>query len=277
MRLTIVLLSLIVFLSFCSDDKEKKKQSEEKTDKTSKKINKDKINFERYFKGYKGCLVFYDKKNDRFLRYNDDRCDERFVPCSTFKIYNSLIGLQTGILKDEKTEFKWDKTKQPFPTWEKDHTLETAIQNSVVWYYKRLAEKIGKERMQMYIDKLNYGNHDISAGITKFWLSEGSLKISANEQLMLIKRLYEDNLPFDKRVMDIVKRILIQYKSGKQIFSGKTGSSVKDGKWLMGWFVGRLKTADNEYFFAINYSGEGAKGSGAKKIIINILKEMELM
>jgi len=143
---------------------------------------------EKDFQGFKGAFVLYDLKGNRYIRYNPERCAERFIPASTFKIMNSLIGLETGVIPDANYVIKWDGAQYDIPAWNQDHTLKTAIQNSVVWYYQELARRVGEKKMQQYVDAAHYGNRDISGKIDTFWL-EGGLRISAEEQVEVLKRL----------------------------------------------------------------------------------------
>jgi len=129
-----------------------------------------------------GSFVLYDLNRNQFSRYNPERCAERFIPASTFKIVNALIGLETGVIPDPDYTIQWDGATYDVPAWNQDHTLRTAMQNSVVWYYQELARRVGRDKMQPYLDAANYGNRDISGQIDSFWL-EGGLKISPNEQI----------------------------------------------------------------------------------------------
>jgi len=172
---------------------------------------------EKYSQGFTGAFVLYDLGGNRITRYNPARCATRFLPASTFKIMNSLIGLETGVIPDEDYVIKWDGTRYDISAWNQDHTLKTAIRNSAVWYYQELARRVGKERMQHYVDVAGYGNQDISGQIDTFWL-EGGLRISAEEQVGFLKRLYESDLPFSRRSMDIVKDILVLEKTGSYQF-----------------------------------------------------------
>ena len=204
--------------------------------------------------GYVACFVLYDGRNDRTLRVNEAECRRPLSPCSTFKIFNSLAGLQSGVLKDETTLFAWDHTPQPLPAWEKDHTLATAVRDSVVWYFRRVAAGVGEKAMQGYLDAVGYGNRDISGGLTRFWLGR-SLKISPDEQVAFLRRLYRDDLPFDRRNIEIVKKILVQDQTDGVVFSGKTGSCDAGGGEQVGWFVGRQASPTKEYIFATRILG----------------------
>ena len=232
--------------------------------------------FSSFFKGYDGCFVLYNLTDDRYIRFNEEKCKKRLSPCSTFKIMNSLIGLETGVLKDENTMYKWNGTDYPFKNWNRDHTLTTAIKYSVVWYYQKMASQIGEKRMQKYLNSVDYGNKDISAGLTTFWLGS-SLLISPDEQVKFLTKLYRNQLPFSKRNMDIVRKIIVQKESKNFIFSGKTGTAMADGKVTIGWFVGYVKKDGKEYVFATNIEAkDGAWGSKAREISTEILKSLGL-
>ncbi len=135
-----------------------------------------------------------------------------------------------------------------------------------------MALAVGKDREQNYLDKINYGNKDLSGEITNFWL-QSSLKISPMEQIEILKRFYYYQLPFSKRNINIVKKILILLQENGAKISGKTGSGVIDNKNVNGWFIGYLEKDKNIYFFAANIEGEeGATGYKAREIALKILK-----
>jgi beta-lactamase class D len=216
-----------------------------------------------FFKDTKGAFVLYDLKNDRYIRYNERRCRERFSPKSTFKIPNSLIGLETGVIRDADFVIPWNREKyppqdnwdqEPFKHWAQDHVLRSAIKYSVVWYYRELALRVGQQRMKKYVKAFAYGNEDISGGIDNFWLG-GGLKISADEQVEFLKKFYAGRLPVSQRSTAIVKDILVLEKTPAYTLSAKTGGgSIAEGTYI-GWFVGYLETQGNVYFFACNIEG----------------------
>ncbi len=232
---------------------------------------------EKYFDGQPGTFVLVDLKRDHILRYNPERAAHRFLPASTFKILNSLISLETGVIPDENTVIKWDGTHYDVPTWNQDHTLKTAIADSVVWYYQELARRVGQERMQKYVDAAGYGNHDISGNLDSFWL-DGSLRISADEQVEFLKRLYQDDLPFSQRNLHIVKGILVLEKTPLAQLSGKTGTQLRV-KPNINWFVGYVEKAGDVYVFATNLElPEGVSdNTRAKETTKRILRDMELI
>ena len=236
------------------------------------------------FKNTIGAFVLSDLKNTHNIRYNTERCNQRFTPESTFKIPNSLIALETGVIKDDNVVTTYDKEKHPpeswWPkTWTQDHNLRTAIKNSVVWYYQEIAKKVGKENYNKYLEQFQYGNKDVSGLIDQFWLSS-SLKISPNEEVEFLKKFYKGELPVSKRTTDIVKDILVLEKTDDYKLSGKTGlSSQQDDGKRLGWFVGYLERKDNVYFFATNLEDTSREALIPKRVEITkrILTELGLL
>nr|AIA11251.1 ClassD_beta_lactamase [uncultured bacterium] len=233
-----------------------------------------------YFKNTNGAFVLYDLNENHYIRYNEQRCRERFSPKSTFKIPNSLIGLETGVIRDADFTIAWNRQKyppqenwnqEPFVHWAQDHTLRSAIKYSVVWYYRELALRVGKQKMNKYITAFNYGNETMSKDVDNFWL-DGSLKISADEQVEFLKEFYAGRLPVSKRATEIVKDILVLENTPAYKLSAKTGGgSIAEGKYI-GWFVGYLETKGNVYFFATNI--EGASFAEIREKRVELTKEI---
>jgi beta-lactamase class D len=225
-----------------------------------------------FFGDFSGAFVLYDYNNKFYIRHNEEQCNTRYSPCSTFKIPNSLIGLETGVIADENFVIQWDSVKRDREVLNGNHDLSTAIKNSVVWYYQELARRVGEEKMKHYVDTIDYGNMDISGGLDRFWLGS-SLEISAEEQVQFLYKLYTDSLPFSKRNMEIVKNIIIQdtLKNGA-VFSGKTGTGND-----LGWFVGTVQLVSNLYIFATNIIGADANGMRARDITLEIIKTLKIL
>ena len=209
------------------------------------------------------------------LVFNEERTKKGFLPASTFKIINSLIALETGVIKDEHEIIKWDGKKRFVQDWNRDHNLRSAIKYSVVWFYQELARRIGEERMKRNINAVGYGNQDIGGGIDLFWLN-GNIRITMEEQVEFLKRLHQNDLPFSTRTMDIVKDIMIQEQTKDYTLRAKTGWAARVEPNI-GWFVGYLERKDNVYFFANNIdikNDEDAKFR--KKITLQILENLNL-
>lgn len=195
-----------------------------------------------------GSFVLYDPQADSYIFYNPDQITQTFSPASTFKICNSLIGLETGVLQDENTVIQWDSVVRQNAKWNSDQDLKTAFKNSTVWYYQELARRIGGEQMQYWLSKANYGNADTSGGIDQFWLT-GGLRISPQQQITFLQQLHDNQLPFSQRSMDIVKNIMIAKQTPEYTLRAKTGWCGKSDMDI-GWYVGYLETSDNVYYFA---------------------------
>lgn len=239
----------------------------------------EKKNLKEYFDeyGHKGCFVLYDLKKDSYIKYNLQRCSEEFIPASTFKIFNSLVGLETGAVKDEFEIFKWDSVNRFYDSWNQDLDMVKAFKYSGVWYYQELARRIGEEQMQHYISLNQYGNKNISGGIDRFWL-DGGIRISADEQIEMLKKLYYNKLEFSQRSMDIVKRIMIYEKTDEYTFRAKTGWALRVEDQV-GWFVGYIEKSSNVYFFAINLESQKPEEGfvSRKEITFKILKELGIL
>ncbi len=216
---------------------------------------------------------------DNYIYYDSARCNTRFTPASTFKIPNSIIGLETGVIADENFVIPWDGVKRSHEEWNKDLDLKTAIQVSAVPYYQELARRVGEEKMAEMVNKLNYGNMDISGGVDQFWLN-GVLKISQFEQINFLKRLYKNELPVSLRSMEITKQIILNEDTLGYKLRAKTGYGYQDKKSI-GWWVGWVETVNNVYFFAINIEALNPDDNifipARKEITKKILKDMEIL
>lgn len=219
------------------------------------------------FDGKEGTMVLKNMKNEQTYVFNKERSSERMTPESTFKVLNALVGLETGAVRDEYEVKRWDGIVRQFETWNRDHTLGSAMRESAIWFYQEMARNIGFSRMQEKFSKLNYGNKDLSGGIDQFWL-DSSLKISAIEQVDFMEQLVKEDLPFKEKYQKTVKRLMIQDEQDNYVLHGKTGSRLSD--MGLGWFVGYVKTEKNVWLFAVNLNGSGSE---AKNIAIEALKE----
>lgn len=213
--------------------------------------NYDSIAVAKIFNGHTGAFVMFNKQAKKYFRYNITRCAERFLPASTFKIPNSLIGLEEKIIEDENYVIKWDGVNRWNKEWNRDHTLSSAIKYSVVPYYQELARRVGREQYKKWLDAISYGNQVIGENIDTFWL-DNSLKISADEQIAFLKRFYNEELPISKRTISIVKKIMPEEKYKHSILKFKTGTGAKEDGTYIGWLVGYVEKEKNVYLFAFN-------------------------
>ncbi len=214
-----------------------------------------------HFPGFRATLVVRDVASGTTVRYAPERAATPTSPCSTFKIPNSAIGLETGVVPDASFVLPWDGVTRPIPEWNRDHDMRSAIRYSVVWYYQELARRVGPGRMQKWVSDLRYGNEDTSGGVASFWLGS-SLRISPDEQVDFLARLHAGALPASARSIAIVKDILVQDPPGPGIvYRGKTGSCRDPGASdPHGWWVGSVEKEGRLFVYAALIVGPGASG-----------------
>jgi beta-lactamase class D len=203
--------------------------------------------------GTVGTFVGYKVDDYLVIASDKNRSGEAKLPASTFKIPNSIIALETGVVADpDKDVFKWDGVARPIEAWNKDHTLRSAIAVSAVPVYQEIARRIGAERMQKYLDLFEYGNRDIGGGIDQFWLT-GNLRIDPVQQVDFVDRLRRGVLPVSKRSQDLVRDILPVTKVGDTVIRAKSGLlGAEIGKPSLGWMVGWAEKGDARTVFALN-------------------------
>ncbi|MES2429915.1 MAG: penicillin-binding transpeptidase domain-containing protein [Bacteroidota bacterium] len=219
-----------------------------------------------------GCFTMLSNSSGKVTVYNMELDTMRFLPASTFKIVNSLIGLEMGAITDEKMVIKWDSVKRWNEEWNKDLTMMQAFKVSAVPYYQALARKIGKDTMQHWLDTLNYGTKQITGKIDSFWL-DNSLKISPDEQLGLVKRLYFDQLPFQKRTQQIVRDAMKQEETTLYSLSYKTGWGFDEKNNNIGWVTGWIEENKHPYFFTLLVRSAD-QNIDIKTVELNIVKSI---
>lgn len=235
------------------------------------------------------CLVIYDlNKNKIVENFNSVECAKRISPCSTFKVPLSLMGYDSGILKNvTDPEWKFNvEYKSELEIWRQNHNPKSWMANSVVWYSQILTKRLGEKKFKNYVEKFHYGNLDISGnegkndGLTESWLS-ASLKISAYEQLDFLKKLIKETLPVSNHAIKMTKKIMFveELEKGWKLY-GKTGSGRdKSNNMQYGWFIGWVEKASQTYIIVLNindrkqmseFAGRRAKAK-ARKILLNFL------
>jgi len=232
-----------------------------------------------------------DNNHESIHYYNKDRCTQRFLPASTFKIFNSLVALETAVAPDDQLVIKWDSVVRR-PEWNKDMAMREAFRVSCLPYYQEIARRIGLARMQHYLDTVKYGSMKISGSIDNFWLNN-SLQISPDEQTGFLKRMYFYELPFSERSQRIVKTMMLREDSSGYKLYYKTGTGIVNDKciyWIVGFAEriehvkepeGSMNKSDVRnypYFFAENF--ELAASDSTKdwfkirtEVLHNILKD----
>jgi beta-lactamase class D len=242
----------------------------------------------KYFDDNKvtGTFGMFDNGQGQFTVYNLSRYkDSTYLPASTFKIINSLIGIQTGRINNERMVIPWDGVARKFPNgdtakaWNKDLTMEEAFKVSAVPYYQEIARRIGKDTMQRWLDTLGFGSRykkfEITNNIDTFWL-DNTLKVTPDEELGLVKKLYFNQLPFQGRPQDIVKKVMMQENNSNYKLSYKTGWGFTENGDALGWVVGWIEENQHAYFFVLNVEGPHNTNmlTARKNILDSILKQL---
>ncbi|HCY7976841.1 TPA: beta-lactam sensor/signal transducer BlaR1 [Staphylococcus aureus] len=222
-----------------------------------------------------GSFVMYSMKKDKYYIYNEKESRKRYSPDSTYKIYLALFGLDRHIISDKNSRMSWNHNHYPFDSWNKDQDLNTAIQNSVNWYFERISNQLSKNYTSDQLKQLNYGNKNLGS-YKAYWL-EDSLKISNLEQVIVLKNMTEQNNHFSKNEKKQLSSSLLIRKNENYELYGKTGTGIVNGKYNNGWFVGYVITNHDKYYFSTHLSDEKASGENAKFINEKILKEMGVL
>ena len=248
MRITSIAVFLILFIS-CKENKGITTINKEQS--ANKNIIKPEFQSIIDSSDVIGSILIYDLNQDVYYSNDFEWSNKGNLPASTFKIANSIIGLETGVIENDSVIFKWDGEKKWLKNWEQDLILRDAFQFSCVHCYQEVARKVGSKRMNDYVSKLNYGNLEIDAtNIDKFWL-EGASRISQMQQIDFLKRLYNFELPISKRTESIMRNIMLIEETDQYKLSGKSGLSNNNGAYN-GWFVGFVEFKNDTYLFATN-------------------------
>lgn len=207
---------------------------------------------------------------------NKERAEQRFLPASTFKIPNTLIALQEGVIENENEIIKWDGKDKGLLEWNKDQSLQTAFPSSCVWFYQELAKKIGIDKYSEYLNKMNYGNKKVGTGVDNFWL-EGDIRISAKEQINFLKKIYKEEYSFNDNYYEIIKNLMIEEKNDEYILRGKTGWAQRVNPQI-GWYVGYIETPKDIWFFACNLDIKQDSDTGYRKdLVLMYLRDLEII
>ena len=198
-----------------------------------------------------GSILVYSIQKDTYYSNDFKWANRGQLPASTFKIANTIIGLETGVIKSDTMMFEWDGQDRLSSSWEKDLVLRDAFHLSCVPCYQEVAREVDVERMEDYAQRLDYGNIAVdSSTIHNFWLV-GTSRISQMEQVSFLESLYHSELPISKRTEKIIKDLMVMERNGQYVLSGKTGLSNEDDHYN-GWFVGMLEAEGQTLLFATN-------------------------
>lgn len=247
------------------------------------------IDFSNYFDGINGAAVIYDPTENCYQIYNQELALTQRSPCSTFKIISSLIALENGIINPDNSTRTWSGEIFSNEEWNTDIDFSDAFRASCVWYFREVVDDIGKDIIQEELNRLKYGNCDISDWdgrlntntdnpvLTGFWL-ESSLLISPKEQVEVVERIFGDNTDYSEETLDQLKRVMLLTEQDEVDISiyGKTGMGMSYSIVVDSWYTGFADTADKRIYFCV-YLGEtdnkDVSGAKAREIAIKIVSE----
>ena len=247
------------------------------------------VDWSEYFNGLNGAAVVYDATNRQYTMYNADLAVDRSSPCSTFKIISSLIALENGITTPEDSTREWSGEVFWNEDWNKDIDFSEAFRTSCVWYYRQVIDDIGKDLMQKELNKLQYGNCDISdwegrlntnnnnRALTGFWI-ESSLMISPKEQVEVMERIFGDHSDYSEETRNELKQVMLVSEQDRADISiyGKTGMGKAEGVVVDAWFTGFAEGTEGRIYFCVHLGrtdGMNVSSAGAKEIAIQIVSD----
>ena len=225
------------------------------------------------FDNAQGDFIITDRKRFR---------DSAYLPASTFKVVNALIGLETGKVKDDSTVIPWDGVTRRVPEWNQDLSMYRAFRVSSVPWFQELARRIGKDTMQYWLDTLGYGRSKGRVKINRvdsFWL-DNSVKMTPDEQLGLMKKLYFDQLPFQRRTGEILSRMMLMEDNSNYRLSYKTGWGNAENGDSIGWIIGWIEENKHPYFFVLQLRSADPQvdmAAARLRILKGMLKQLGFM
>ncbi len=241
-----------------------------------------------YFDGFNGAAVVYDASAGRYRVYNSELAQTRRSPCSTFKIISSLIALEKGIIEPDHSTRMWSGETFWNEKWNQDIDFAGAFRESCVWYFREVIDEIGQEAMQEELDRLSYGNCDISdwegglntnnnnRALTGFWI-EASLAISPKEQVEVMERIFGQESVYSEETCSQLKEVMRTQQETAVPVYGKTGMGVKDGITADAWFVGFAENTGENINFCV-YLGrtdhKEVSSSAAREIAIRLMEDL---
>lgn len=226
-------------------------------------------------KAVDGTLLVVSAEGDLLYIHNPERAAVRFSPASTFKVLNTLIALDVGVVSDRHTQFVWDGVDRGSPTWNRDQTLESAFKVSCVWCYQEIARQVGRDRYAAELHSVDYGNQQIGPAVARFWL-DGSLAVSGHEQIEFLRRLYARELPYQERHIAELIEIMQEERTTDYTLYAKSGWT---GPELgVGWYIGFVETEQGTALFAMNMRMDRIDQAPLRKsLVLSALRQLELV
>lgn len=246
-------------------------------------------NWSSYFDGINGAAVIYSPTDNCYQIYNQELDLTQRSPCSTFKIISSLIALENGVIEPNDSTRTWSGETFWNEEWNKDIDFSDAFHASCVWYFREIIDEIGKDLIQEELNRLEYGNCDISDWegrlntnnnnpvLTGFWI-ESSLLISPKEQVEVMEHIFGNNTDYSEETLERLKQVMLLSEQSEAdiLFYGKTGMGKSYGIVVDSWYTGFADTADKRVYFCV-YLGEtdnkNVSSAKAREIAVKIVSD----
>lgn len=250
-------------------------QKETETSNSTQTIEKD---FDDCVDGATASIIFYNDKQKEYWLDNKTGTETYYSPCSTFKIISTILGLENSIITDENSKMQYSGYNYPLDSWNQNLTLEQAFKSSCVWYFKQIIDKIGQDSVKDFLNKLDYGNCDVSewdgSGLNPtsdtngFWI-ESSLKITPKEQVDILCKIFEGKTKISAENISIAKKIMLLSSDKDYLLYGKTGSGVNNS-----WFVGFFEEENERWYFAVHLEDkQNVSGKDARDVAIRVIEK----
>lgn len=235
--------------------------------------------------GVDGTMVLYDLKKKEWIMSDSSNAKTRSLPASTFKVINMLIALETKTIADENYIVKWpgstDTVKYGYrPEIYHDISVKNAFEVSAGWAFVELAKKIDRNIYEKYLTDCGYGNVNLSESGPDFW-NFGPMAISPFEQVEFLKKFYKGELPFSKRNLEIVKKVMVTEKNSAYTIHSKTGWTMAN-QINTGWWIGYLENKHGVYCFATRLlqhrkDNRADFSSSRKEITKKVMRDLKLL
>ena len=200
-----------------------------------------------------GAILVFDDSKGMWYTNDSSKIHEGHIPASTFKIPNSIVALELGIIDNDSTMIYWDTEPRRLKAWEEDLIFREAFHRSCVPCYQEIARIAGVKNMKEQLTKMEYPQMVFDTGdVDNFWLV-GESRISPKEQLLFLKSVIDSTIKVSPRTVAIMKRMMIITDDNQGVFRGKTGWSIQNEKHN-GWFIGCLTQNEHNYYVVTNVS-----------------------
>ena len=247
------------------------------------------VDLSNYFDGISGAAVIYDPAGNCYQIYNQELALTQRSPCSTFKIISALIALENGIIEPDNSIRTWSGEIFSIDEWNADIDFSDAFRSSCVWYFREVIDEIGKDVVQEELNRLEYGNCDISDWdgrrntntnnlvLTGFWI-ESTLSISPKEQVEVMERIFGDNTDYSEETLEQLKQVMLLSEQSEADISiyGKTGMGMSYSTVVDSWYTGFADAFDKRIYFCV-YLGEtynkDVSSAKAREIAIKVIPE----